>query len=127
MSRKCIPESPSQSLLYSAVHGFIFFSRSFICLFLTSSVPLWVLGKVDANQNKTCKRGMFVKGTGEREQEWAGRDFRPLCRANICARRGKRGELNGRFQWQWNSDNISARPIGTPSAKTAHYRSPMLG
>lgn len=128
MSRECISESPAQSRLHPAMHGFIFLVEEFYLPFSKSSVPLWVLWDVDANQNKTCSREMFVKCTGEREQEWAGRAFRSLCRANSCVRRGKRGELNRRrFQWQWNSDNISAIPTGIPSAKTAHYRSPTLG
>ena len=88
---------------------------------------LLYLGKADANQSKTCRKQVFGKGTGEREQEWAGRGFRPLGRADSCVRRGQGEVGRRRFTLQRNSDTGSARPIGSPSAKISHSRSPTSG
>lgn len=106
---------------------FFFLVAAFYLLFAKASCAFWVLGKADANQSKTCRKQVFGKGTGEREQEWAGRGFRPLGRADSCVRRGQGEVGRRRFTLQRNSDTGSARPIGSPSAKIAHSRSPTSG
>ena len=107
---------------------FFFLVAEFYLPFAKASFAFWVLRKADANQSKTCRKQVFGKGTGEREQEWAGRGFRPLSRVDSCVRRGQEGKVGRRrFTLQRNSDTGSARPIGSPSAKIAHSRSPTSG